>query len=154
MNNNTYIQEKLKEFIDEKIDDIFVNTINTVPILVGGKTTEVTTDYSQAVDKAREALNDVAERARELGIRQVGQWIKFPYRKGMKMTRNIDGSGGIMSAGCEVCGGKLVYIRGRYPRDKKRKVCPTCATEIIESLNSNCNNRDAYTESKPEGGRD
>jgi hypothetical protein len=55
----------------------------------------------------------------------------------MKMTKNIDGTGGLVSAGCEVCGGKLVYIRGRYPRDKKRKVCPTCATEILESLHDN-----------------
>lgn len=83
------------------------------------------------------------EEGKEIAYKNVGSWHKVPIRKGMKMTRNIDGTGGLMSAGCEVCGGRLVYVRGRYPGDKKRKMCPTCALEIIESILDNCNNRQA-----------
>lgn len=36
--------------------------------------------------------------------------------------------------GCEVCGSKLVFIRGKYPGDKKRKICPCCAQERLEDL--------------------
>ena len=32
--------------------------------------------------------------------------------------------------GCGVCGGHLASIRGRYPGDEKRTVCPTCLQEI------------------------
>jgi len=38
------------------------------------------------------------------------------------------------SKGCDICGGKLAIIRGRYPNDDKREVCPTCATEKLESI--------------------
>ena len=39
------------------------------------------------------------------------------------------------STGCGICGGKMVYIRGKYPKDKKRKICPTCAYERLEQIN-------------------
>lgn len=35
---------------------------------------------------------------------------------------------------CGICGGKLCYIRGRYPDHDKRKVCPTCTTEKLEQI--------------------
>lgn len=38
--------------------------------------------------------------------------------------------------GCHICGGKLVEIRGRYPKDPKREVCPTCLQERIEQINN------------------
>jgi hypothetical protein len=38
------------------------------------------------------------------------------------------------SKGCNVCGGKLVFIRGKYPKTAKRKVCPTCAVERLEAI--------------------
>ena len=68
--------------------------------------------------------------------KRVGSWFRFPYRKGMKPIK-VKGLGIFKGGGCEVCGGKLIFIRGRHPGDKKRKVCPTCATEILESLHSN-----------------
>ncbi len=37
--------------------------------------------------------------------------------------------------GCNICGGRLVEIRGRYPKDPKRKVCPTCLQERLEQIN-------------------
>lgn len=37
--------------------------------------------------------------------------------------------------GCNVCGGELAYIRGRYPKEDKRKVCPTCTYERLEQIN-------------------
>ena len=39
------------------------------------------------------------------------------------------------STGCGICGGNMVYIRGKYPKDKKRKICPTCAYERLEQIN-------------------
>lgn len=36
---------------------------------------------------------------------------------------------------CNHCGGSMVYIRGRYPKQEKRLVCPTCATERLETIN-------------------
>ncbi len=36
--------------------------------------------------------------------------------------------------GCNVCGGKTVWIRGRYPKEPKRKVCPTCLQERLETI--------------------
>lgn len=36
---------------------------------------------------------------------------------------------------CGVCGGKMVYIRGKYPKTPKRKICPTCTYERLEQIN-------------------
>ena len=36
--------------------------------------------------------------------------------------------------GCGVCGGKMVEIRGRYPRDERRNVCPTCLAERMDMI--------------------
>jgi len=35
---------------------------------------------------------------------------------------------------CGICGGKLVYIRGRHPNEPRRKVCPTCCQEKLEQI--------------------
>lgn len=37
--------------------------------------------------------------------------------------------------GCRVCGGTMVFIRGKYPGSDKREVCPTCAWERLEQIN-------------------
>lgn len=37
--------------------------------------------------------------------------------------------------GCRVCGGTMVFIRGKYPGADKREVCPTCAWERLEQIN-------------------
>ncbi len=39
---------------------------------------------------------------------------------------------------CGICGGEMVYIRGRYPNTDKRKVCPTCITERLEQISDLC----------------
>jgi len=44
------------------IEEIFTNSIHTMKMPDGS----ITTDYSQAIEKARKALNEVAERAREI----------------------------------------------------------------------------------------
>lgn len=36
--------------------------------------------------------------------------------------------------GCDICGGKRVWIRGRHPRDGRRKACPTCLQEKIDNI--------------------
>ena len=35
---------------------------------------------------------------------------------------------------CNVCGGIMVYIRGRHPGHDNRLVCPTCAVESLEQI--------------------
>ena len=37
------------------------------------------------------------------------------------------------STGCTCCGSKMIMIRGKYPKQPKRKVCPTCAVEKLEN---------------------
>ena len=36
--------------------------------------------------------------------------------------------------GCPVCGGKLTAIRGKYPGDPQRHVCPTCLQERMDMI--------------------
>ena len=95
--------------------------------------------------------SQLIQEAVEETFKKVGSWYKVPIRKGMAMTmvENIDRIDRLIGGGCEVCGGKLVMIRGRHPGGDKRQVCPTCAVEIIESILDNCNNRQAYTELSP-----
>lgn len=33
---------------------------------------------------------------------------------------------------CKICGQELTEIRGRYPKQPRRKVCACCATEKLE----------------------
>jgi hypothetical protein len=35
---------------------------------------------------------------------------------------------------CQTCGSKTVMIRGRYPRDPEREVCPTCLAERMDTI--------------------
>ena len=41
---------------------------------------------------------------------------------------------GLINYGCDVCGGKLVEIRGRYPNEEKREVSPTCLAERMDNI--------------------
>ena len=49
---------------------------------------------------------------------------------------------------CGICGGSLVEIRGRYPNEPQRKVCPTCCAERLDQIKeiSDRNYGVAYTE--------
>lgn len=49
----------------------------------------------------------------------IEDWSKLPER----------------TKGCNICGGELILIRGRYPHSDKREVCPTCNTERLEQIN-------------------
>lgn len=35
---------------------------------------------------------------------------------------------------CGVCGGKMVFVRGRYPGTDNRKVCPTCLADRMDMI--------------------
>lgn len=37
-------------------------------------------------------------------------------------------------SGCRCCGGKLVTIRGKHPKDPERTICPTCVVERLEDM--------------------
>jgi len=43
--------------------------------------------------------------------------------------------------GCLVCGSKLCMIRGKYPKEPKREVCPTCMVEKLEDMVSQFNHQ-------------
>lgn len=43
---------------------------------------------------------------------------------------------------CDICGGKMVYIRGRHPGMDNRIVCPTCMAEMLDDIKSRL--RDDY----------
>ena len=68
------------------------------------------------------------EMGRLSGYRNVQRWIQD-----FKSFPNIKE----FNKGCGVCGGKLAIIRGRYPNTSKRKVCPTCLMEEMESIVDN-----------------
>lgn len=36
--------------------------------------------------------------------------------------------------GCGVCGGRMVFVRGRYPGTDNRKVCPTCLADRMDMI--------------------
>ncbi len=44
----------------------------------------------------------------------------------------IVGTGDLL--GCGVCGGKMVFVRGRYPGTDNRKVCPTCLADRMDMI--------------------
>ena len=35
---------------------------------------------------------------------------------------------------CNICGGRMVSIRGRHPGMDNRIVCPTCIAEVLDDL--------------------
>lgn len=35
---------------------------------------------------------------------------------------------------CGICGGKQIYIRGRYPHTDNRLTCPTCCQERLDQI--------------------
>ncbi len=39
-----------------------------------------------------------------------------------------------MKKSCGICAGKMVKIRGRYPKDPQREVCPTCLAERMDMI--------------------
>lgn len=43
---------------------------------------------------------------------------------------------------CNICGGKMVYIRGRHPGMDNRIVCPTCMAETLDDIKKSL--RDDY----------
>ena len=36
--------------------------------------------------------------------------------------------------GCAVCGATMLFIRGRFPKEPEREVCPTCLAEKMEQI--------------------
>ena len=60
--------------------------------------------------------------------KQILSWFDIPVKADVLGAMN-----------CDKCGGVLFRIRGRFPRDVKRIVCPTCAVEILESIYSQLN---------------
>lgn len=47
----------------------------------------------------------------------------------------------ITDGNCNICGSVKIKIRGRYSREPKRSVCPTCIVEKLEYMTQNFNER-------------
>lgn len=60
-------------------------------------------------------------------IKQV-QFLPPPEFKEKKMSERL------IRNNCNMCGGGLVQIRGRYPQEPQRRVCPTCLMERMEQI--------------------
>jgi len=45
---------------------------------------------------------------------------------------------------CPVCGGDMVFIRGKHPNSPKRIVCPTCLADKIDTIREISNPNDGY----------
>ena len=73
----------------------------------------------QAIEEIRQLLKSEKEEFENV----IEGWLKYE-------STELNGS-------CGACGGKLIEIRGRYPKEPKRKVCPTCLMEIREGAISN-----------------
>lgn len=72
---------------------------------------------------------------------QILSWFKLPIK-------NFENKLGEFQ--CDMCGGRLFYVRARYPYDPNRAVCPTCAIEILETLQSNLFPNNQEQESTPQ----
>lgn len=148
-NNINSLEDLRKELLDE-LNFVSANTLEsatTYDFSQKGTTEEQATDRLMGIIQALITTHE--QQARREGVEEtfknVGSWYKVPIREGMK-AESVKGLGDFKGGGCEVCGGTLVEIRGRHPKESNRKVCPTCAVEIIESILDNCNNRQAYTD--------
>ena len=96
---------------------------NKIENRVGWRITEeVLNDVKQFIHEVREKT--IAERDA-----QIMSWNKIPIKGklGEDITKTV----------CGVCGQVLAIIRGKYPNDSQRLVCPCCAIEILESIYSN-----------------
>lgn len=48
---------------------------------------------------------------------------------------NLNAAAGLSEGlGCAICGGKMVYVRGRHPGMDRRLTCPTCTLEMLEDI--------------------
>lgn len=71
-------------------------------------------------------------RDENIGMMAVGAWNDTPnlllhsLRKAPKPKPLLDR--------CNICGSEKVGIRGKYPKDEKRQICPTCAQERLEQI--------------------
>ena len=59
-------------------------------------------------------------RKKKLGRRTIKQWFIHIVRRLLRKEY------------CKICGQELTEIRGRYPKEPRRKVCACCATEKLE----------------------
>ena len=82
--------------------------------------------------------NDEAQKEeRERNYKNFRLWLSYvPKRMSLKY--------------CNVCGSETAFIRGKYPNDDMRNVCPTCLMEILEQAIENTNTKAVKQLSKQE----
>ena len=65
-------------------------------------------------------------------IKEVVEKFNFDIRCYKRSIDELNYELKIFHDDCGTCGSKLAEIRGKYPKEPKRKVCPTCLMEKIE----------------------
>lgn len=60
----------------------------------------------------------------------------YPFNIDLIVVKKVEDKKPILTENnnCIICGSLMVVIRGRYPKDSPRVVCPTCTTERLEQI--------------------
>ncbi|MGW8177583.1 MAG: hypothetical protein ACWGQW_02140 [bacterium] len=85
-------------------------------------------NVKQVEDMIIPLVNAIDEVAKKHGV---GVAINEPHE------RDTTDSGDRENKSCNICGGILVKIRGRYPHTDRREICPTCVIEQLEDMLTN-----------------
>ena len=81
------------------------------------------------INLVSDALGQMAEEAVKERDIQILSWYKLPIKEQDKEK--------IGPIKCDVCSGSLYFVRGRYPKDSSRIICPDCTIETLEDIYSN-----------------
>jgi len=128
--------------MQDAFDELFTDPSEKV----GSKSTDVRKDFKLNKDswKTEETLdtlyNEMLDRQEGADIRELIDDVveeerrkeELEVRKAMEMD--------ILKKVCQCCGNERVIIRGRYPQDSKRIVCPTCLAMRLETIRELVNN--------------
>jgi len=84
---------------------------------------------SEVIEKMEEEIENLLDGDPDNGIRAMGirSAIIILQQTPSRPSQGVD-------KGCGICGGKMVQIRGQYPKDGERRVCPTCCYERLEQI--------------------
>ena len=63
-----------------------------------------------------------------------------------KLLRRME----VLGGSCGICGSVMIFIRGRYPKQDNRQVCPTCLAERMDNIKELCDPEygKAYTQKR------
>lgn len=145
MFNVTKSLKKLKEIREEYIpENYMIDRKALEEILIAGQDDEPETMIATACNELMKRVARIEERLARL--EEAVKLIQFdndiepekPVMEEKPMVGlripDVKPSKPSEFISCSCCGGKQVYIRGKHPKDDNRLVCPTCAVERLEQI--------------------